>query len=279
MRTATSRPVVHTEPAQATATELTDPAPMQREAYTVGAPPVVQRVIAANVAEQKLRTILDQHGLGGEYGGLRDTARALAEQPDVTEENIGDKIKEHRDIMPKLLAVRLTSDEKPAKAGQLQGADKEIYDTLFDWLFYHVTPTTNVAAVKESGLDPNKGGTDGGISDVSSVTAQDRERNVSRSKKYSFVTRRESEAKQYKGSLEQKRVPATIMHVFISPEYRNTIELDKDSQQGLKDKHAMTEVGTGHGGDLNEVALKVFKRAMRNKYSEDQINTVYKQQF
>jgi len=256
---------------------LTSALKQQSSRATSGQPPV-QRAIDKNTAESRLRALLKNHGLEDRYSDFRQTARTIADDKDTTEKNIDDLLYAVPALHTLFMNARMTlTESNPKNTGNMDQKTKEIYEKIHSFMYFHATSQANAPGILENGLNPKKGGVDGGISDVSSINAEERSKNVSRSKGYSYVTRHEAEAKGYKSSLEGKQVPATILHSFVAPEYSEDFALDEDSKTGLKTSTGMKAIGSG--GQLNPEALKLFYRALGRKYSQEDINQVYHDHF
>jgi len=108
-------------------------------------------------------------------------------------------------------------------------------------IYLHVTLKTNAAGVLDSGLKPANGGAGTGISQGS--VAAVRALNVAEAAGKSYVTRSDSEIRDYYGNLGTKQV--LMIYICHVCEDEKHLHIDPDSQHGLYYVHEGWQAGVG----------------------------------
>jgi hypothetical protein len=201
--------------------------------------PAAQFVLAFGKVLPILSNLLEEHAAQDKYQQLWKSgdAKRIAEEvgglEDTTKDNAKRRLAEHKDIRPLLLGHRMRLEGTgPAPSEMKVDQDEvdpaqlsEVYRAFRHLLFFHASKAH--ADIRASGLDPDHGGKDGGLSDERSLVAR-REQNLAAAKHKVFVTRKYSEAKGYADGHEER-----IVMLIVPREFQNDLQVDPDSQFGV----------------------------------------------
>jgi hypothetical protein len=180
------------------------------------------------------------------------------------------------------------SPKKTQKAARIN-AEAIIEAYLRQALYYHVTFVKHVAAIKQSGLQADRGGKGTGVSTHGrddARSAEARETYNSWSRGYVFVTKSRGEADGYLAKLKEKEAvegAAQILHVFVPPAMVDAKALiDADSTQEAIKLPADTPM-IGDGATLNQATLTAIKDMLdwefKIKVKPPRINAIYASKF
>ena len=194
---------------------------------------VVQRAVKLQQAVAALETIMADHDRKDWYqanwpDGVKAIANEVAEREDTDKDNLKSRLQSHPKVSAELRGYRMLLEVPVEKKTQEWSADERaVYEAVLALSFYHVSKSAE--AVRASGLDPQHGGKEGGISDERSVGGQ-REKNIKGSKGKVFVTRKWSEAKQYAEGDESRVIRVIIPEDKLD---QGSLQVDPDSMFGL----------------------------------------------
>lgn len=210
---------------------------------------VVQLKMDWDKVVKTLMDVFEKHGQVALYkemwrnGEARRISEEVGSMADTDKDNVRRRLVSHDDIVPLLMPHRMKLESKNGAAsledlalGEHDGTGDEdsytekdivdVYTAFRSLLFFHASVAAS--AVKESGLDPNFGGKEGGLTDTNSLRAK-RETNLAAAKKKVFVSRKFTETKQYADGDEKNIVMLIVPRVF-----QGDLQLDPDSQYGIK---------------------------------------------
>ncbi|MBW4439547.1 MAG: hypothetical protein KME04_20585 [Pleurocapsa minor GSE-CHR-MK-17-07R] len=196
------------------------------------APGRIQRELADGKIFAGIKTVLSEHDLEAQYTAWwPDTIKRIKNEinahADLTQENLPRFVRSHPDIMPLLKNPRLTLITSGDPTAQTSGSQADIvYRAYQELVCYHYSLAAD--KIRESGLDPNYGGTEDGLSATRSLPGKKAE-NVNAAKKKVFISRSYTEAKQYaKGGKE-----SDIVRLLVPVDEQAKFEVDPDSQRGM----------------------------------------------
>jgi hypothetical protein len=194
---------------------------------------LLQRVVKERVAVSALSNIMDEHGLHKWYTdnwpvNVKRIANEIAAKPGTTKRNVAKGLRGHPEIAPLLLPQRLTLYDLHGggRDSYVDPALQKVYAAYLRCAFFHATPVPD--KIRESGLDPNWGGTETGFAKTRSL-AGEIDDNVAGAKNKSYITRSYAEAKQYAKDGGDK----TIVRILVPASQRAKLKVDPDSQKGV----------------------------------------------
>jgi len=201
-----------------------------------------------------LKDICDKHEMMAAYNSMWSSKeiKRISEEvgglADTDSDNVRRRLVSHPDIVGLLMSYRMKlaskDGEAPAESLDLdentgriaedayEAKDiAEVYTAFRSLVFFHASVAAG--AVRETGLDPDYGGKDGGLTGEKSLAGK-RETNLAAAKKKVFVSRKFIEVKQYAEGVEKN-----IVMLIIPTAFQNLLELDPDSQFGVKGGDAL----------------------------------------
>jgi len=227
---------------------------------------IVQRVMKPQQVISTLSELMKSHGLEAQYNmmwGTKDIARIAKEvgdMPDTDKDNVKRRLTEHRDILPLLRPHRMILE--PGVDTDFGDKDMRIvFEAYKRLLFFHATKY--VDSVLSNGLDPNFGGKEGGMSDERSTPGK-RAANVAASKGHVYLSRKESEAKQY------AKEGAQIVHVLVPLDMQGGLEVDPDSLKGVFGSRHLQGIATPDGR-INWWGELFLKKEMDSRWKEEEV--------
>jgi hypothetical protein len=243
-------------------------APAQMRRAPALAPATIQRKIPAKDAERILTAILTYHRRTNLMSELRSRVREIAEMADTTEENCKQRLLDDAQVGPALRALRMDAPSPNSKV-QPTGDKKRVYEAVLEATFYHVAPGAVAATIRGTGVDPDKGGNDTGISATRAVNGQ-AEQLKKESEHKAYVARSMDELEQYGKKMEK---PA-YLRVFLSQAERNALKTDPKSKSGLFSEQRLRHVDNAEGSvptaviDMLAQDLKMDRNQVRQFYYE-----------
>lgn len=179
--------------------------------------------------------------------------------------------------------------ERQTQKNARQNAEALIVAYLNKTLFYHVTFDKHVAAIKQSGLEADRGGKGQGVSthgrsDVRGKAAA--KTYNSWSEGFVFLTNSRREADIYLRKLKEKEDTegaAKMLHVFVPEDKIAELGIVDADSTGSAIKLPTDTPMIGDGATLNQAALSkiaaVLKLEYRIKISMDRVNGFYAKNF
>jgi hypothetical protein len=226
----------------------------------------VQRAMKAQEVIPTLAELLKSHGLEAQYAAMwksKDIARIAKEVGDMVDtdkDNVKRRLTEHPDILPLLRPHRMILE--PGVDSAFDDKDMRIVFGAYKRLvFFHATKY--VDSVFSNGLDPNFGGKVGGMSDERSTPGK-RAANVAASKGHVYLSRKESEAKQY------AKEGAQIVHVLVPTEMQGGLQVDPDSLKGVFGSQHFQGIAKPDGA-INYWGELFLKKEMDSRWREEDV--------
>lgn len=214
----------------------------RRVAQLMRSSQTIQRKLDWQTVNSTLGAMLESHDLKVVYqqwwkdGTARRISEKVGNLEDTDKHNVKRRLADHEDVKPVLMKYRMGLDSKqgPQNLSKIEVDEEdvdneqlqEVFNAFQNLLFYHATKYAD--SVRETGLDPNYGGTEGGLTDERSLAAK-KATNMAAAKKKVFVSRKYTEAKQYADGNDKN-----VVMLIVPQEFQADLELDPDSQFGVK---------------------------------------------